>query len=119
MCLLFLYPGLRKSLKRNKSNRINTNPFLPYTKIFLYWNTCYNWLIIYYMKLSIYLSRFFDRGILQFIGPIGIYKLLDNIAIRLESNFTNYLLHYFSQIIILCVLMIITSNFVFIILGIY
>ena len=113
ICLLFLYPGIRKSKNINiyQSNKIQSNNLVKYTKILIHWNTCYNWFILFYMKFSIYFSRLFDRGILQFIGPIGIYKLLDHLAIRFESNSTNYLLHYFSIILIMCIIMIFTSYY--------
>ena len=89
--ILFLLPYSKKSIIRTHiQGKKNYNQ----TRILNHFNILQLYLIHGFLNLSIYLFRYIDKGFLQFIGPIGINKLIHYISFKLELLSTNFILHY-------------------------
>lgn len=73
-----------------------------FTPVPLYWNTrilthfniFYHWIMHNSLNNSILLYRYFDKGLLQLIGPFGIFRFLNYITFKIEQLATGFILHY-------------------------
>lgn len=43
---------------------------------------------------SISLYRYFDKGLLQYIGPFGIFRKLNFSSFNIEILYTGFIIHY-------------------------
>lgn len=64
------------------------------------------------LNQSINLFRYFDRGLLQYIGPFGFYRNLNFNSFKLEMFYTGFIIHY-AFLMITALLIIIMSSYSF------
>ena len=43
---------------------------------------------------SISLYRYFDKGLLQYLGPFGIFRILNFKSFKIEILYTGFIIHY-------------------------
>ena len=65
------------------------------TRILNHFNILNHWSISSTFNTSISLYRYWDKGLLQIIGPFGINKVLHLLSFKLELLSTSYIIHYF------------------------
>ena len=85
-------------------NRNTTAKILPYstyraTYVFpndaINFNIYYHYIIASVFKASVIIFRYFDRGLLELLGPYGLSKSLQYLAFRVEMTYTGFIPHYF------------------------
>lgn len=63
-------------------------------------NIYYHYFILFYLKLSNIILRYWDRGLIETLNPYGLTHLFNYISFILDSFNTSFYLHYLSIILI-------------------
>lgn len=74
------------------------------TRILSHFNILNHWIMHNSLNQSINLYRYFDKGLLQQIGPFGIFRNLNFSSFNIELLYTGFILHY--AFLIICTLFI-------------
>ena len=81
----------------NSAQLIDTNSphTFTYNLTFLnHFNILFHWIMHSVLVLSVYLYRYFDKGILEILGPLGINRLLQFTGFQIERTSTGHIPHY-------------------------
>jgi len=90
-------------------------PLYWMTRILSHFNILNHWIMHNSLNHSINLFRYFDRGLLQFVGPHGLYRNLNFHSFKLEMYYTGFIIHY-AFLMIAALLTIIMSSYTFLLL---
>lgn len=85
---------LDSTLKNRKIVNINL-----YTSILNHFNIFTHWIIYTFLVIGHSILRYWDRGLVEIQGPLGLVKLFHLISFKLESPATGHLIKYASFII--------------------
>lgn len=92
----FYRKSINNSVYYKSNNVINSwrysNRFDP--SIMNNFNILNNQIIMLFFKLSLTLYRYIDKGLLEFFGPIGIYRLIHWLGFKIELLSTGLISHY-------------------------
>ena len=94
---LNIFRTFQKQLYINKSNSIkpiNAVPLYWMTRILSHFNILNYWIMHNSLLNSIYLYRYFDKGLLQLIGPFGIFRNINFSSFNIEILYTGFIIHY-------------------------
>lgn len=91
-------------------------PLYWVTRILSHFNILNHWIMHNSLNQSINLYRYFDKGLLQYIGPFGIFRNINFSSFNIELLYTGFIIHY--AFLILCSLIII-QNFTYTIVQIF
>jgi len=80
-------------------------PLYWVTRILSHFNILNHWIMHNSLNQSINLYRYFDKGLLQYIGPFGIFRNINFSSFNIELLYTGFIIHY--AFLILCSLIII------------
>jgi len=81
-----------------------SDPLLISTLTLKYDTNIFNhWVNFHFLRLSIFIYRYFDKGLLEILGPLGIFRLTHWMASFLEFSFPGFLPHL--AFIFICLLL--------------
>jgi hypothetical protein len=85
-----------KNIYNKEFTGITSNPIQLYwiTRILSHFNILNHWIMHNSLNQSINLYRYFDKGLLQFIGPFGIFRYLNFASFNIEMYYTGFIIHY-------------------------
>ncbi len=90
------------------------------SRILNHFNIFNHWIMSLGFNYSISLYRYWDKGLLQIIGPYGLYKILHYYSFKIELLSTGYILHYAIIFLISIISLILLGHIgIFMILMIY
>lgn len=92
--LLRIYNKVHTFDKTFATKPINAVPLYWSTRILSHFNILNHWIMHNSLNQSISLYRYFDKGLLQLIGPFGIYRYLNFASFNLEILYTGFIIHY-------------------------
>ena len=72
----------------------NVVPLYWITKTFSHFNIFNYWIMHSSLNNSISLYRYFDKGLLQYFGPFGIFRKLNFNSFNIEILYTGFIIHY-------------------------
>jgi hypothetical protein len=73
---------------------VNVVPLYWITKTFSHFNIFNYWIMHSSLNNSISLYRYFDKGLLQYFGPFGIFRKLNFNSFNIEILYTGFIIHY-------------------------
>jgi hypothetical protein len=79
--------------------------FDPY--LMNHFNIFNHWIMHQFLVLSIYLYRYWDKGLIEFIGPTGLVRLTNRLGFDIDSISTGFIPHYaflFISLFMLCII---------------
>lgn len=76
------------------ANPVNVVPLYWITKTFSHFNIFNYWIMHSSLNNSISLYRYFDKGLLQYFGPFGIFRKLNFNSFNIEILYTGFIIHY-------------------------
>ncbi len=90
-------------------------PLYWMTRILSHFNILNHWIMHNSLNHSINLFRYFDRGLLQFVGPYGLWRNLNFHSFKQEMYYTGFIIHY-AFLMITALLIMIMSSYTFLLL---
>lgn len=87
---------------KNKSN------LSIYTSILNHFNVYYHWVIYNVIMFGNTVLRYWDRGLVELIGPMGLVKLIHHLAFIIELLSTGRLIQYALILILIPVVFIVS-----------
>ena len=73
---------------------VNVVPLYWISKTFSHFNVFNYWIMHNSLNNSISLYRYFDKGLLQYFGPFGAWKILNFNSFKIEILYTGFIIHY-------------------------
>lgn len=70
-------------------------------------NVYYHYVILFYLKLSNIILRYWDRGLIEILTPYGLVNLINYVSFRLEIQNTSFYLHYLFNIFLILIFLLI------------
>lgn len=93
LILFTLFPFIKKN-NHIRNEGLEGIKLSNMTKILNHFNLYQQYVIHSSFNFSINLYRYWDKGLLQIIGPYGISRLIHYISFNLELLATGFILHY-------------------------